>query len=576
MSMVAVGRRGSAWLVALLLVGVCLAWVPVPPARAGEWAQVTCTQPDGQPAPIEGWVASPGPFGPESGTSNTCDSQGGALTAFDSSKEEETPYSGPMWTYSAPGGSTIAGGALTVGMLTPQGQAYVATPQNSFTSAADVVVNCQYNIYKPPCASSGFAGTVPIDNTGGTQLFMAAFCVAPTEGAPKCPAGSGGGVNAEISLYAADIELQNGSTPAGTGFAGSLLEPNASGTADLTFSAQDPEGPGVYRVIVDLDGTPVYEGTPESNDGQCASIGEYASGVGEFLYAQPCKRDVAIDVPVDTIRFANGGHGLKVTVGDAAGNTAVVYDETISIDNPSAGGAASSGAVASPIGPGSPLALRGPANGVNASDQVTLSAHWTRTRKAVFTSRYGGRDQITGRLTNASGQAISGAMLDVFQTPAYEGAKTVPLARVRTGSTGEWALTLPGGVSSSALRFEYRSHVDDTVPVATASLTLRVRAGIGLRITPHVTSVGRRIFFGGTLHGVSIPPGGKQLVLEASSGGEWIQFDTIRTDTEGRYRASYRFKFPGPVTYRFRVICPYEADFPFMNGTSNVVDVHER
>ncbi len=226
--------------------------------------------------------------------------------------------------------------------------------------------------------------------------------------------------------------------------------------------------------------------------------------------------------------------------------------------------------------PGQPPLERGPTNGANASDQATLSAHWTRTRKAAFTSRYGARDQITGRLTSASGQAISGAMLDVFQTPASQGAKAAQLAGVRTGSTGSWTLTLPTDISSCVLRLEYRSHVDDTVPVATAALTLRVHAGIALRIAPHVASVGRRIVFSGVLHGTPIPEGGKQLVLEASSGGEWIQFDTVSTNAKGRYRASYRFKFPGPVTYRFRVVSRYEADFPFLGGASNIVVVHER
>ncbi len=60
----------------------------------------------------------------------------------------------------------------------------------------------------------------------------------------------------------------------------------------------------------------------------------------------------------------------------------------------------------------------------------------------------------------------------------------------------------------------YRSHVDDTIPAATAILTLRVHAGIALRIVPRVTSVGREIFFSGVLHGTPIPEGGKQLVLE--------------------------------------------------------------
>jgi hypothetical protein len=65
-------------------------------------------------------------------------------------------------------------------------------------------------------------------------------------------------------------------------------------------------------------------------------------------------------------------------------------------------------------------------------------------------------------------------------------------------------------------------------------------------------------------------------VLEASSGREWIQFNTISTNAMGRYRASYRFKFSGPITYRFRVVSRFEADFPFLEGSSNIVGVHER
>jgi hypothetical protein len=131
-------------------------------------------------------------------------------------------------------------------------------------------------------------------------------------------------------------------------------------------------------------------------------------------------------------------------------------------------------------------------------------------------------------------------------------------------------------VSSSTLRFAYRSHINDTIPVATAGLALCVHAGIALHIAPRVTSVGHRIVFTGVLHGTPIPPGGKQLVLEASSGGGWIEFDTITTHANGRYRATYRFRFPGPAVYRFRAISPYEADFPFLDGVSNVVRVFER
>jgi len=228
------------------------------------------------------------------------------------------------------------------------------------------------------------------------------------------------------------------------------------------------------------------------------------------------------------------------------------------------------------IGPGSPAALRGPANGTNASDQATLTAHWARTPKGSFTSRYGERERITGRLTTSAGQPISGALIDVYSTPGYQGAQArLSAVGMHTGPAGEWSLTLPPDYSSCTLRFAYRSHLNDTVPAATASLTLRVHAGLTLDIAPHTASVGRQIFFSGVLHGTPIPPGGKQLVLEASSGREWVEFRTISTNAKGRYHASYRFKFPGPVTYRFRVVSPYEADFPFLNGISNGVAVHE-
>jgi hypothetical protein len=218
--------------------------------------------------------------------------------------------------------------------------------------------------------------------------------------------------------------------------------------------------------------------------------------------------------------------------------------------------------------------LRGAPNGANASDQAKLTARWIGTGREVRTSRYGQSDRVTGRLTGTAGQPISGALLDVSEVPADQGAKAVQLARTSTGPTGAWTLTLPKGVSSSSVRFAYRSHVDDTIPVATAALTLRVHAGIALEIAPRVTSAGRTIVFTGVLRGT--PPAGKQLVLEASSGGEWIEFRTIATTAKGRYRATYRFKYPGPVTYRFRVLSPHEPDFPYLAGTSNVVDVHER
>ncbi len=560
----------AAWALAVLITLVLAA-----SAQAGKWTQVTCTQPDGKPAPIEGWdpeaVSGGGNY---SNAYSTCERAGGALIAESSNQWPQSRYSGYLWHYAAPNGSTIAGGTLSLNLYSPEGQAYIATPANSYPS--DVVKNCQFNL---PCSENKlnggpFVGTVPIDHLGGTNLYAEAECLGPGQpGEPteSCPMdGGGNGVNAQTAIYAADIELENSSTPAGTDFGGTLLEGNASGTADLTFSAQDPNGPGVYEVTATIDGTQVYQRNPEPNEGRCASIGTDSNGVQEFLYAQPCKQTVTVNASINTTGLSNGQHHLVVNVTDAAGNSAAVLDRTITVAN--SGGAGYTGA----IGPGSPAALRGAPNGTNASDQAKLTARWARTPKTALTEHYGAREHITGTLTTTAGQPITGASLDVYAIPAYQGSHAQSLGSVQTGTTGAWTLTLPANIPSATISFAYRSHVNDTVPVATTALKLSVHAGLTLHVAPRVTSVGRKIFFSGTLHGAPIPPGGKQLELEASSGGEWIQFDTLGTDAKGRYHASYRFKFPGPVTYKFRVVSPYEADFPFLSGTSNRVAVHER
>jgi hypothetical protein len=67
------------------------------------------------------------------------------------------------------------------------------------------------------------------------------------------------------------------------------------------------------------------------------------------------------------------------------------------------------------------------------------------------------------------------------------------------------------------------------------------------------------------------------LVLEARSAGTpWLEFNVIRTDSRGRFNASYRFRLAGPHRYRFRIIAKYEADFPFIAGASNAVLVEEQ
>ncbi len=403
--------------------------------------------------------------------------------------------------------------------------------------------------------SSANRVVVPARNLG-SQMDINVYC----GGVPshECQAGKGdaNGYAAAIYLYAADILLEQTTGPTAANVTGELATaPSVRGSSDVAFSATDPAS-GVYEAVFAIDDQVVQRTIVDENGGRCRDLGGAGDGRPAFLYVQPCKASVSVDVPFDTTRVPDGAHHLVVSVIDAAGIGAPVLDRAITIANPP------------PVG--------GP-NGSNASTQATLVAAWVGSKKARIASSYGHPHTIAGRLTAPGGAPISGAAIDCAATAAYQGAKPVAPACPRTGADGRFAVRVPGGASSRTIRIAYRAHVGDALPVATRTLGLAVRAGVRLRVSPRTTGVGHAIHFSGTLLGGPIPRGGKQIVLEARSpGGRWIEFDVVRTDRKGRFRDSYTFKFPGPVDYRFRALSEGEADFPYATGSSNVVRVHER
>ncbi|HST34334.1 MAG TPA: hypothetical protein VLJ80_12540 [Solirubrobacteraceae bacterium] len=397
---------------------------------------------------------------------------------------------------------------------------------------------------------------MPAANLGAT-LYARASCGGAS--GRECPAGAGdpNGFAAALYLFAADLTLEDNQGPHATNASSELASaPVVEDQSNLSFEATD-SGSGVYEAVFSVDGSTIQRTVLNSNGGRCKDVGQTTDGLAAFLYMQPCATSVSVDVPFDTTKVANGAHHLTVSVIDAAGNRAPVIDRDITIANPAP--------------PGSP-------NGTNASTQATMWLHWRNAgKKTTITSRLGGKPVITGRLTGPGGVPIGGALIDLSLTPSYAGARTVQTKRLKTDPDGTFALRIGGAARSQSLTFAYSAHVGDLQPVVAHTLTLKVPASIALNVAPHTTSVGRRIVFHGRLRGGPIPRGGKQLVLEARSpGSSWIQFKVIRTDARGRYHASYRFKFPGPADYRFRVRSEAESDYPFAAGSSNVVGVHER
>jgi hypothetical protein len=536
----------------------------VPSSWAGEYHVYSCRTPSGESAPTDGWsgaVAATGKV--DDYAYNTCAEGGALIAALGDQTNHIANTDRANWSFETPQGDRLVAASLR-----RAGYAH-GVPGESGTyelwlAGPDVTSIFDECLFETGCEGFGEPG-VPMSSTNlvavpatniGSDLYATVWCgTALPQGECQSASGDPNGYAAVVYVYAADLVLEQPTGPTASNVSGELASASTvSGTTDVAFSASDP-GSGVYEAQFTVDGQLVQSTVVDENGGRCRNVGQTTDGLPAFLYLQPCLSSVSADVGFDTTKVSNGTHHLVVTVTDAAGNAATVLDRAITVDNPPP--------------PGAP-------NGTNASSQATLAVAWAGSGKARLTTRYGHTETIVGRLTAPGGVPIAGALVDVLSTPAYAGAHAAAMVSPVTGSNGRFSMQLPAGLSSRSLRFVY-SNTTDAQPAAMKTLTLSVHAGVGVRIAPRVASVGRSIYFSGRLRGGPVPSGGKLLVLEARSpGGTWLEFDVIRSDARGRYHASYRFKFPGPARYQFRVLCEAEADYPFATGSSPVVSVFER
>ena len=541
-------------------------------AVAGEYHVYSCRTPSGEVAPVDGWSKST--TGAESLAEDTCSQPGGALVAGLRGSTARTAGSAlATWGLGAPTGEKLAGATLwRAGDADGGAEAsafylfWFAGPTN-LNEPGNAFGQCEGGLHCPTGIGSTSQPLAPENRLVvpsphlGAHLFMNVSCAGEPGFSCSDVGQDPNGYAAVVYLYAADLTLEQSAPPTASNAGGELASAaTVAGTSDVTFNASDP-GSGVYEAVFSVDGRVVQSTVVDEAGGRCRNVGETTDGSAAFLYVQPCPASVSADVGLDTTRVSNGAHHLVVSVIDAAGNAAPVLDRNISIDNPPPPGA-----------PGSP----GGPNGTNASARATLTVGWKGTRSERLTSGFGRAETVVGRLTGPGGVPIQAARIDVLATPAYAGARAAAMASPLTAPDGSFSIRLPAGVSSRALRFAYSSSVG-AAPVVTKTLTLSVRAGVSMSIAPRTASVGRSIHFSGRLRGGPVPSGGKLLVLEARSpGGAWLEFDVVRSDARGRYHASYRFKFPGPADYQFRVLCEAEADYPFATGSSRVVGVRER
>jgi hypothetical protein len=396
-------------------------------AYAGELIQNACENPNLSAAPSQGWSSfTSGSVGFGSNTNTVC-GPGDPMVAELSSAASEPVGAGEnlQWTPSA--GDTLVGGSVDVSMY-GDGYGYDASaaavaysPEFKY-DGSDVILQCSSG--QPACSTGSspyvYTGVLSLPSNRGGDFYIGAGC-GGTPG-QTCDEGASEGAWSLVRLWWARFLLSNNSTPAASNITGPLLNSGARGTQELTFTATDPGGPGVYMVTAQIDGKTLYSGTPNNNGGDCVSAGS-SNGVLMFDFGQPCRQSESVDLPIETSAVADGSHTLKITVQDAAGNSSVVYDGTISTHN---------------------APVNGSLPGIEASDpQATIGTQLSATNGAWEAPTGAGTIDYTGQWVrcNTEGnncQPVSGATTSSYTIASADTASTLRYqvtAKNNAGST---------------------------------------------------------------------------------------------------------------------------------------------
>jgi hypothetical protein len=392
--------------------------------------------------------------------------------------------------------------------------------------------------------------------SGVSNVTLGLSCDPGQDLSYPCPGSADPEAQALVSAGA--FTLLDSTLPSVTNVSGSLLAGGTlTGTDTISFTASDSGG-GIYSAAVLVDRRQVAQATPDTNGGLCVNLAPSSSATMAFASPQPCASTENISIPLDTTPFLAGQHHLQVLVKDAAGDQASAYDGTITTSGPPLVGA--NGGIHGPhIANGEPCA--GEALNVQVNG---------RPKPPIVP--FGRPVRIAGVL-HCGTVPIRNARIAIATVGGPRSAAIK--ASVQTALDGSFSYTLASGPNRT-LELSYTAYSDDPGPSATASLAIRTRPRIKLRISPHRSGNGYTIRWTGTISGGPYPRQGVGLVAEVKEGRRWRNFDQIITNRKGGFRYSYRFHATTePTIYTFRVALPDTGaqGYPYTPGASNQVEV---
>jgi hypothetical protein len=255
--------------------------------------------------------------------------------------------------------------------------------------------------------------------------FKASGVCSPSAGqSGNCAPG-----DVNFRIFRSRVALHDSSSPGIGSISGEALDEGVfSGTETLTLNATDT-GSGVYRLIVNLDGTDTLFKVINTDGGRCADIDASNASPYEFTAAQPCPLSNSGDVEIDTTQLPEGAHTLRLKVEDAAGNKTTAYGPvTKTVDNVPPPQPTTAPSVAGTAKEGNVLVAD---KGAWSGDGVTFTYQWERCDAA-----------------GANCVAIPGATGQTYTVTAEDAGKRVRvLITAKNGEGTTTAASSPTGVA---------------------------------------------------------------------------------------------------------------------------------
>ncbi|MEH3054101.1 MAG: hypothetical protein PGN13_08875 [Patulibacter minatonensis] len=394
-------------------------------------------------------------------------------------------------------------------------------------------------------------------------MYCQANCMFPSGGA--------------FALDGASLTLSESTVP-------SAVTAQAQGALD--GSVQPPTKTFVVVSTADAD-SGVRQVSVTDENGRDLGHSIDRSGCSDARVAA-CPRDLTdLTISVDLAGLAGGGHTLKATAVDRAGNArtstlGAVRVQAAATPTPMPTAAPTQGATstATPTAAATPTPTPGPSTGAPTPDPPSLvpngsggdvaSGRLVSDRKsAAATVSFGAKLRLTGRLVDAAGTPITGARLQTWS--AVPGGAPTQVGELRTDAKGryEWALA-PG--ANRTLSISYEAYAGRPERRVTQAFAVSVQAAIALQLASARVPARGTATATGTVRFDGIPAGGVVVEIRARSGSRWLSGGAVRTDARGRFRWKHRFGI-ARGTYALQARMLRDPTLPALPGASRLVTI---